>query len=101
MKRYYKFPEAMTKAIGEYGWLDTVDLDRINPVTGDLIWTGRAKATILLSNGENVEPQPLEDADGAKWKTIGGHLVLSPTELANLGYLSQSEAVKLYLLPNP
>ena len=24
--------------------------------------TGRAKDTIVLSNGENVEPQPIEDA---------------------------------------
>jgi long-subunit acyl-CoA synthetase (AMP-forming) len=37
-------------------------LGRINPATGDLILTGRAKDTIVLSNGENVEPQPLEDA---------------------------------------
>jgi long-chain acyl-CoA synthetase len=30
--------------------------------TGDLVLTGRAKDTIVLSNGENIEPQPLEDA---------------------------------------
>lgn len=36
------------------------DLGRFNPITGDLIVTGRAKDTIVLSNGENVEPQPLE-----------------------------------------
>jgi long-subunit acyl-CoA synthetase (AMP-forming) len=37
MKRWFKNPEAMTKAVGAYGWLDTVDLGRINPVTGDPI----------------------------------------------------------------
>jgi long-chain acyl-CoA synthetase len=29
---------------------------------GDLILTGRAKDTIVLTNGENIEPQPIEDA---------------------------------------
>jgi long-subunit acyl-CoA synthetase (AMP-forming) len=62
MKRYFENPEAMTKAIGEYGWIDTCDLGRINPATCDLRLTGRAKDTIVLSNGENVEPQLLEDA---------------------------------------
>lgn len=36
------------------------DVGRFNPITGDLVVTGRAKDTIVLSNGENVEPQPLE-----------------------------------------
>lgn len=29
---------------------------------GDLVLTGRAKDTIVLTNGENIEPQPIEDA---------------------------------------
>jgi long-chain acyl-CoA synthetase len=96
----------MTKAIGEYGWLDTGDLGRINPVTGDLVWTGRDKDISLLSSGENVEPQPLEDAilggsgglveqamlTGRNGRRLVAILVLSPTELANLGYLRKSEA---------
>jgi long-subunit acyl-CoA synthetase (AMP-forming) len=77
----------MTKVIGAYGWLDTVDLGRINPVTGNLIWTGRAKDTILLSNGENVEPHPLEDADGAKWKTIGRHFGIESNRIGQFGIL--------------
>jgi long-chain acyl-CoA synthetase len=28
----------------------------------DLVITGRAKDTIVLTNGENIEPQPIEDA---------------------------------------
>ena len=38
------------------------DLGRIDPVTGCLFITGRAKDTIVLMNGENVEPEPLEEA---------------------------------------
>ena len=60
MRGYYKNPEATAKAIDKWGWFDTGDLGKINPVTGDLILTGRAKDTIVLSNGENIEPQPLE-----------------------------------------
>jgi len=28
----------------------------------DLVVTGRAKDTIVITNGENIEPQPIEDA---------------------------------------
>lgn len=31
-------------------------------MSGQLVLTGRAKDTIVLAGGENVEPQPLEDA---------------------------------------
>ncbi|MDR9404742.1 MAG: AMP-binding protein, partial [Halothece sp. Uz-M2-17] len=61
MQGYYKKPEATAKAIDEEGWFDTGDLGWITP-TGDLVLTGRAKDTIVLSNGENIEPQPLENA---------------------------------------
>lgn len=108
MKGYYKNPEATGKAIDQYGWFDTGDLGRINPSTGDLILTGRAKDTIVLSNGENIEPQPIEDAvlgandwveqvmlcgqDGRRLVAI---TVLSPTELVNAGYLTKAQGDKL------
>jgi acyl-CoA synthetase (AMP-forming)/AMP-acid ligase II len=34
--------------------------------------TGRAKDTIVLSNGENVEPQPIEDAICAQSDLVCG-----------------------------
>lgn len=61
MQGYYKQPEATAKAIDPDGWFDSGDLGWIAP-TGDLVITGRAKDTIVLSNGENIEPQPIEDA---------------------------------------
>ncbi|WP_055075647.1 long-chain fatty acid--CoA ligase [Pseudanabaena sp. 'Roaring Creek'] len=61
MQGYYKNPEATAKAIDPQGWFDTGDLGYVSP-WNDLIITGRAKDTIVLSNGENVEPQPIEDA---------------------------------------
>lgn len=108
MKGYYKDPEATAKAVDQYGWFDTGDLGRINPATGDLILTGRAKDTIVLSNGENIEPQPIEDAvlgatdlieqvmlygqDGRRLVAI---TVLSPSELVNAGYVTKEQGVKL------
>ena len=61
MKGYYQNPEATAKAIDPDGWFDSGDLGWVTP-QGDLTITGRAKDTIVLTNGENIEPQPLEDA---------------------------------------
>jgi long-chain acyl-CoA synthetase len=61
MQGYYKQPEATAKAIDADGWFNSGDLGWITS-TGDLVITGRAKDTIVLSNGENIEPQPIEDA---------------------------------------
>ncbi len=61
MQGYYRKPEATAKAIDKDGWFDSGDIGWLTP-QGDLVLTGRAKDTIVLSNGENIEPQPLEDA---------------------------------------
>ncbi len=61
MQGYYKNPEATTKAISPDGWFDTGDLGKLT-TWGDLIITGRAKDTIVLTNGENIEPTPVENA---------------------------------------
>lgn len=61
MQGYYKKPEATAKAIDSQGWFDSGDLGWLTPVN-DLVLTGRAKDIIVLSNGENIEPQPIEDA---------------------------------------
>jgi long-chain acyl-CoA synthetase len=61
MSGYYKNPEATAKAISPEGWFDTGDLGWITR-DYNLVLTGRAKDTIVLTNGENIEPQPIEDA---------------------------------------
>jgi long-chain acyl-CoA synthetase len=61
MQGYYQNPEATAKAIDPEGWFDSGDLGWVTP-QNDLILTGRAKDTIVLTNGENIEPQPIEDA---------------------------------------
>ncbi|MEB3212507.1 MAG: long-chain fatty acid--CoA ligase [Leptolyngbyaceae bacterium] len=61
MQGYYQNPEATQKAISPDGWFDSGDLGWMTD-NGDLTITGRAKDTIVLTNGENIEPQPIEDA---------------------------------------
>ena len=61
MSGYYKNPAATAKALDPDGWFDTGDLGWITKDT-NVVLTGRAKDTIVLTNGENIEPQPIEDA---------------------------------------
>ncbi len=61
MQGYYRNPEATAKAIDPDGWFNSGDLGMLT-AQNDLTITGRAKDTIVLSNGENIEPQPIEDA---------------------------------------
>ena len=83
---------------------DTGDLGRVNPATGDIIITGRAKDTIVLSNGENVEPQPIEDSItgtsalvdqamivGQDQNFLSAFLVVNPAELAKGGNVLRFE----------
>jgi len=60
MQGYYKNPEATEKAIDADGWFDTGDLGYLT-ADYNVVLTGRAKDTIVLTNGENIEPQPIED----------------------------------------
>ncbi|MBL8968167.1 MAG: AMP-binding protein [Spirochaetaceae bacterium] len=59
MKGYYKRPELTAKVLSADGWLDTGDLGMLTR-NGELKITGRAKDTIVLRGGENVEPAPIE-----------------------------------------
>lgn len=58
MKGYYKDPEGTARALRE-GWLHTGDIGVMTP-EGCLKIVGRCKETIVLLNGENVEPLPIE-----------------------------------------
>ncbi|MFZ0407157.1 MAG: AMP-binding protein [Cyanobium sp.] len=61
MDGYFGKPEATARAIDGEGWFDTGDLGQLL-ADGTLVLTGRAKDTIVLSSGENIEPGPLEEA---------------------------------------
>ncbi|MBW4509117.1 MAG: AMP-binding protein [Scytonematopsis contorta HA4267-MV1] len=61
MQGYYLNADATRKAIDSEGWFDTGDIGWLTP-DNQIVLTGRAKDTIVLTNGENIEPQPIEDA---------------------------------------
>lgn len=61
MQGYDHNPYGTAQVIDAEGWFNTGDLGWLT-AQNDLVITGRAKDTIVLSNGENIEPQPLEDA---------------------------------------
>lgn len=61
MKGYYKDNDATSKVLLRTGWFITGDLGWVSD-DGFLILTGRAKDIIVLSNGENIEPDVIEQA---------------------------------------
>ncbi|KAG2544547.1 hypothetical protein PVAP13_9KG010200 [Panicum virgatum] len=71
MKGYYKNPSTTNEALDQEGWFNTGDIGWIAPrhaigpsrkCGGMLVLEGRAKDTIVLSTGENVEPAEIEEA---------------------------------------
>ena len=61
MKGYYKRPDLTEKVIDKDGWLNTGDVGLVT-FDGFLKITGRAKDTIVLLDGENIEPVGIENA---------------------------------------
>tara|TARA_Y100001968_G_scaffold132470_1_gene120892 strand:+ start:6611 stop:8587 length:1977 start_codon:yes stop_codon:yes gene_type:complete len=61
MSGYLNKPDATLKVLDPEGWFDTGDLGMLLR-DGTVVLTGRAKDTIVLSNGENIEPGPLEES---------------------------------------
>ncbi len=59
MQGYLNNEIATKDVLSNDGWFDTGDLGFLIP-NGSLFITGRAKDTIVLSSGENIEPNPLE-----------------------------------------
>ncbi len=59
MKGYYKRQDLTDKVLDKDGWLNTGDLGMWTH-HGEFTIAGRAKDTIVLSGGENLEPVPIE-----------------------------------------
>lgn len=92
--RGYHHDEALTReVIDENGWFNTGDLGFLTE-EGDLCFRGRAKETIVLAGGENIEPSRVESAllsspyveqvvvVGQDRKTLAALLLPAPAEVA-------------------
>jgi len=60
MKGYYRKPELTAEVIDKDGWLNTGDLS-MKTWDEEFKIVGRAKDTIVLLGGENIEPAPIEE----------------------------------------
>lgn len=60
MKGYFKREDLTRSVIDKDGWLNTGDLAILSR-RGDFSIVGRAKDTIVLAGGENIEPVPIEN----------------------------------------
>ncbi|MBO5105245.1 MAG: AMP-binding protein, partial [Ruminococcus sp.] len=60
MAGYYKDEQATAEALTPDGWLHTGDLGYVGD-NNRLFLTGRKKNLIILSNGENVSPEEIEN----------------------------------------
>lgn len=60
MNGYLRKPNETAKVFDSNGWFDTGDIGMLLE-DGSIVLTGRAKDTIVLSTGENIEPAPLEE----------------------------------------
>lgn len=112
MNGYYKDPETTEKVLKD-GWFNTGDLGWL---TADnfLVLVGRMKETIVLSNGENVEPIPIEDAClgspyidqivlvGQDQSSVGALIVPSQEALEKCGILAKDlKSGKTLEIKNP
>jgi long-chain acyl-CoA synthetase len=100
MKGYYKETELTAQAIVD-GWMRTGDLGTVT-FNDCLKILGRSKSTIVLSSGENVEPEPIEMrmqqslfieqcmVVGQDRKFLGALVVPAVNEFKQAGYQIQS-----------
>ncbi len=92
MAGYYKDEAETAEALTPDGWLKTGDLGYVDEKNRIFI-TGRKKNLIILSNGENVSPEELENKF-AVYDIVGDVLVYSEDNVITAEFFPAAEAAK-------
>ena len=113
MKGYYKHPELTKAVISPDGFLNTGDL-AVRTIHGEFSIVGRAKDTIVLSGGENIEPVPIENmltdspyiqsavVVGQDKKYLGALIVIDTSQVERYlkdAHIYYTDREELYSLP--
>jgi len=69
MQGYLHNPVATRETIDQEGWLATGDLGDLDS-RGNLFIRGRSKSVIVLSHGENIYPEPIEEKINAMQQVV-------------------------------
>ena len=97
MSGYYKNKAATEAVLTSNGWLNTGDL-AIKSFNNDIVLVGRMKDTIVLSGGENVEPEKIEDK--LKESSLIAHAVVIGQDKKNLAAILAIDEEELKNLAN-
>lgn len=92
MAGYYKDEKETAEALTPDGWLRTGDLGYVDEKNRVFI-TGRKKNLIILSNGENVSPEELENKF-AEYDVVGDVLVYSEDSVITAEFFPAADAAK-------
>ncbi len=86
MQGYYQNPALTAETIDQEGWLATGDLGFVDEV-GNLHIKGRSKSVIVLSHGENIYPEVIEERINALAEVVDSLVLERDGRLEALVYL--------------
>lgn len=86
MKGYYKNPELTAEVLDQEGWFKTGDLGVFDKI-GNLYIKGRSKNMLLMSNGENIYPEAVEEKLNATFYVLESLVLQANNQLEAWVYL--------------
>lgn len=90
MQGYYNNPALTAETIDPQGWLATGDLGYFDE-TGNLYIKGRSKSVIVLSHGENIYPEVIEEKINAFAQVVESLVVANQDRIEALVYLDYEQ----------
>lgn len=90
MQGYYRNLELTQETIDAQGWLATGDLGFFDE-SGNLHIKGRSKSVIVLSHGENIYPEAIEEKINAFAQVLESLVVVNQDRLLALVYLDYDQ----------